>query len=435
MIAKRKPKRTNEPLDRIAPLVMRGARRYDGGTGLEQGVSHEKQGQGGDLGAFLMSDMGSASKVPEKAASGADFDRRLTVLDLFSGIGGFSYGLEMTGHYKTVGFCEIADFPRKVLRKHWGNDIPIFEDIHDVTADSIQQRGISRVDVITAGFPCQPFSGAGRRSGTKDKRFLWPELFRVIADVKPRYVILENVDDLLSIQSGLVFGGILYDLRQAGYDVEWRTLSASQFGAPHRRERIFLLISLTMAYTNHSGQDRKQRHSAKSDNRPAGKNQQARQHLRGKISGYGELGHANSQRLQGHRAGSLHRENAQIRRENRFGLALHTGTTEGHQENNATQSRLGRGAHGIPDWLDSHRWVAPRNEPQYDWEPPRLTDIRQADRIKALGNAVVPQVVAFVGECLWRYHEQQRPQPGEQPSAGDGQHEERVDAQRNRQGV
>ena len=141
-------------------------------------------------------------------------------VDLFSGIGGFKLGLEATGRFDTVLFCEKDEFCQRVLTHRW-SDIPIIKDIYDATADTFTQHGIAEVDLLTAGFPCQPFSDAGLKKGTDDERFLWTELFRVIRLINPRYILLENVKGILTTQKGLVFTGILYDLAQAGYDAEW----------------------------------------------------------------------------------------------------------------------------------------------------------------------------------------------------------------------
>ena len=113
----------------------------------------------------------------------------LNVLDLFSGIGGFSVGLEATGKFKTIGFCEQDKFCQKVLRKHW-SDVPIYEDIKKLDAKKIT------ADIITSGFPCQPISIAGKQKGKDDDRFLVPEMLRVVKEVKPRWFIAENVSSL-----------------------------------------------------------------------------------------------------------------------------------------------------------------------------------------------------------------------------------------------
>lgn len=164
----------------------------------------------------------------------------LKVIDLFTGIGNFTLGLEATGHFKTVAFCEKDKFCQKVLNKHWP-DVPIIGDIHDVTAKALAERGIGQIEVATAGFPCQPFSRGGKRAGIEDERFLWEELFRVIEDTAPRFFIAENVDALLRQDNGSTFAAILYDLSRLGYDAEWHIISASAIGAPHRRRRLFII--------------------------------------------------------------------------------------------------------------------------------------------------------------------------------------------------
>jgi DNA (cytosine-5)-methyltransferase 1 len=170
--------------------------------------------------------------------------RKLRVLDLFSGIGGFSLGLERAGGFETVAFCEIEEFPRKVLRKHWPK-VPIYEDVRTLTADVLAGDGIA-VDVITGGFPCQDISVAGRRAGIADgtRSGLWSEIVRLVGELRPRYVIVENVANLLSgpsEQRGGWFGRVLGDLAECGYDAEWENIPASALGAPHRRERIWII--------------------------------------------------------------------------------------------------------------------------------------------------------------------------------------------------
>jgi DNA (cytosine-5)-methyltransferase 1 len=181
---------------------------------------------------------------------------KLKVLDLFSGIGGFSLGLERTGGFETVAFCEIEEFPRKVLSKHWP-EVPQYEDVRQLTGDIIKRDGIS-VDVITGGFPCQDISVAGKQAGIGDgtRSGLWSEIVRLIGDLRPRYVILENVANLLrgpSEQPGEWFGKILSDLAECGYDAEWENIPASALGAPHRRERIWIV-----AHPRSEGRERRE---------------------------------------------------------------------------------------------------------------------------------------------------------------------------------
>ena len=169
---------------------------------------------------------------------------KLRVLDLFSGIGGFSLGLERTGGFETVAFCEIEPFPRRVLAKHWPG-VPIYNDVRTLTADTLRRDGIA-VDVITGGFPCQDLSVAGKQRGMGEgtRSGLWSEIVRLIGELRPQYVIVENVAALLagpSERRGGWFGRVLGDLAECGYDAEWENIPASALGAPHRRERVWLV--------------------------------------------------------------------------------------------------------------------------------------------------------------------------------------------------
>lgn len=159
----------------------------------------------------------------------------LNVLDLFSGIGGFSLGLERTGGFKTVAFCEIEEFPRRVLQKHWP-EVPCYQDVRELTAERLAADGIA-VDCITAGFPCQGISIAGKGLGLSDPRSgLWGDTFRLIGELEPRFALLENSPMLLS--RGLA--DILGDLAEIGYDAEWHCIPAGNIGAPHERDRIWI---------------------------------------------------------------------------------------------------------------------------------------------------------------------------------------------------
>jgi len=162
----------------------------------------------------------------------------LTVGSLFSGIGGLDLGLEWAG-FETKWFCEIEEFPQKVLKHHWP-EVPIYNDVREITADTVIP-----VDVIAGGFPCQDISWAGlgrgidydlsEQEGTRSG--LWWEMWRVIRDLRPRYVIAENVPALTHRGLDIVLGS----LAQIGYDAEWQTISAASVGAPHIRERVFIV--------------------------------------------------------------------------------------------------------------------------------------------------------------------------------------------------
>lgn len=162
------------------------------------------------------------------------------VLDLFSGIGGFSLGLERTGGFETVAFCEIEPYCQKILKKHWPK-VPCYEDIRTLTAEQLRRDGI-RPDIITGGFPCQDISTAGKQAGiTGERSGLWSELCRLIGELRPRYAILENVSALISGNHGQWFGKILGDLAEVGFDAEWHCIPASAIGAPHRRDRVWII--------------------------------------------------------------------------------------------------------------------------------------------------------------------------------------------------
>jgi DNA (cytosine-5)-methyltransferase 1 len=162
------------------------------------------------------------------------------ILDLFSGLGGFSLGLERTGHFKTIAFCDNDKFSKLILDKHW-KGIKLYDDVREITKEKFKEDGIPFPDIITGGFPCQPFSVAGKQKGTSDDRHLWPEMFRIIKAFKPRYVIGENVRGIINIQDGVVFETVCTDLESEGYEVQPFIIPAAGVGAPHRRERVWII--------------------------------------------------------------------------------------------------------------------------------------------------------------------------------------------------
>lgn len=156
---------------------------------------------------------------------------KLQILDLFSGIGGFSLGLERAG-METVAFCKIEKFPRRVLRKHWP-DVPIFKDVRELHAKDLPKA----VDVICGGYPCQPFSVAGKRRGKEDDRHLWPEMFRLVRECRPSFVICENV--VGHVTMGL--DTVLSDLEGEGYTCWAFIIPACAVNAIHRRDRLWIV--------------------------------------------------------------------------------------------------------------------------------------------------------------------------------------------------
>lgn len=280
----------------------------------------------------------------------------LNVLDLFSGIGGFSLGLERTGGFRTVAFCEIEPFPRKVLAKHWPG-VPIYDDVRTLTADTLARDGIA-ADVICGGFPCQDISLAGKGAGIDGERSgLWSEYARLIGELRPRYVIVENVAALL----GRGLDRVLGDLASLGFDAEWHCIPASAVGAPHRRDRLWIV-----AHPQHDGRLEQGREYLASVSGSA--RSQWREQAVAAGGGREDVANADRQYAQGQQPG-ISRTQKRPRPVQRQAGPLLTGV--GGEW--ATEPSVGRVAHGVP---------------------------ARVDRLRALGNAVVPQVVELIGRAI-----------------------------------
>jgi len=160
----------------------------------------------------------------------------MKVLDLFSGIGGFSLGLERASGFKTVQFCEIDPDCRQVLKKHWPG-VPIHDDVETLNLS----EGFA--DVVTGGFPCQDLSVAGKQKGINEgtRSGLWWEMRRIISEVRPKFAIMENVSNFLSGKRGVWFGNYLASLAEIGYDAQWTCIPAAAAGMPHCRERVWVI--------------------------------------------------------------------------------------------------------------------------------------------------------------------------------------------------
>lgn len=160
-------------------------------------------------------------------------------LSLFSGIG----GLDLAAHWAgmtTIAFCERDEFCKKVLAKHWPS-VPIWSDIHDLTRQSLSDHGIGRIDIISGGFPCQPFSDAGRKRGKEDDRYLWPQMLRIVEECQPAWVVGENVTGIIN----MALDDVLVSLEGKGYTARPIVFPASAVGAWHQRQRVFIV-----AYAN-----------------------------------------------------------------------------------------------------------------------------------------------------------------------------------------
>lgn len=172
------------------------------------------------------------------------------VLDLFSGIGGFSLGLERTGGFQTVAFCEIEPSNQQRLRARFPG-VPIYDDVRDLTAERLVADGLENIEVITGGFPCQDISVAGLKAGLGGARSgLWSEIVRLAGELRPRHLIVENVANLLagpSERPGAWFGRVLGDLAELRFDAEWHNIPASALGAHFPGERVWIIASRSPA--------------------------------------------------------------------------------------------------------------------------------------------------------------------------------------------
>jgi DNA (cytosine-5)-methyltransferase 1 len=293
----------------------------------------------------------------------------LSVLDLFSGIGGFSIGLESTNKFKTVAFCEQDKFCQKVLHKHWPN-IPIHEDIKKLDARKI------KADVLVGGFPCQSFSIAGKQKGKDDERYLWDEMFRVIKEVKPRWIIGENVQNLTNISNGEILQGIYNDLESQSYEVQTFNISASSQGAWHKRSRIWIVAANTKCLGFSKGCKKSEKFKGEeTSNKYFNSNQ--RLQLR-TTSNQMELSNIQSIRSQGYEL--------QHNLENGQELTKQLCQTDIKKQQTwwETESELFGIPHGISTELDTDR----------------------ANRIKALGNSIVPPIITEIGKAIIKAEEE-----------------------------
>ena len=315
-------------------------------------------------------------------------------LDLFSGIGGFALGLQRTGGFQTIGFCEIDPFCQKVLRKHWP-DVPIHEDVRSINADGF--RGT--VDIITGGFPCQPWSVAGTKAGAKDDRDLWPEMVALIEDIQPQWVIGENVRGFINEPLGLQRS--LTDLEGIGYQAVTFVIPAAACGAPHKRDRCWIV-----AHTRHgsrwdigsaeTGQDaqaeRIPHHNQTA--RPSGDpspvaNTDKWQSRSGDESKSNETQQFEFSTDSTSERGIVANTDSTGRQEQRWPKSArkeHQAPQCGSEWN--SQLRLDRMADGLSSWMD---------EPC----PRTATGQKQrAARLKGLGNAVIPQIPEMIGYAI-----------------------------------
>jgi DNA (cytosine-5)-methyltransferase 1 len=356
---------------------------------------------------------------------------------LFSGIGGIDLAAHWAG-METVVFCEREPFPQRVLRKHWPH-VPIIDDVRDFTRKELERRGIGTIDIISAGYPCQPFSYAGKRRGAEDDRHLWPEVKRILSEIRPRWFVGENVAGHITL--GL--DDVLSDLENEGYTAQPFVIPAAAVYASHRRDRVFI-VACAARELPYRGRGKGRRRNGHSDGSqdvadPAGKRcGEARERIgrpqewaagrseivddttstrrEARFSGQsGEirvearrtkperlcdaLAHTNSERCKERHTPAISEGLGQRSRGNHAGRAygarrtIEPGVGGGADE--LSRWLDGRGLNpldALKDIIDAYPQPALMGQPQYDWEPPRVaTGVKnRAARLKALGNAVDP---------------------------------------------
>ena len=311
---------------------------------------------------------------------------------LFSGIGGFDLAAQWMG-WENKFHCELNYFGQQVLKYYWP-DAELFKDIK--TTDFTKYA--NRIDVLTGGFPCQPYSNAGKREGKADERHLWPEMLRAIKEISPRWIVGENVRGLTNWNDGLVFHEVCSDLENLGYEVSPYLIPASSTNAPHKRERIWFIAYRNCASAEHSVQTGRNLSSSQSCNGNAsytnsiGCNEYDRQHGEQSIDrrinafndanqddGEGFIADSNSTSSQCRNSQATKEWEKQRRRVESF--CEHTGW-----EVFPTQPPICGGNDGLPTKLDGITFPKWRKE-----------------SIKAYGNAVVPQVVYEIFKTIEQY--------------------------------
>jgi len=363
---------------------------------------------------------------------------KLKVLDLFSGIGGFSLGLESLGQFETIAFCEKDKFCQKVLQKNFPN-ITIEGEIRDVKGEKY------KADVVCGGFPCQPFSVAGKRKGTDDDRYLWDETIRVVRECKPKWFIGENVEGIINIQEGMVLRQVQTDLEKEGFEVQCLIIPASGIGAWHQRKRVWIIgCNVSNSNTRFSIGENEKVQTRWNTTNDGGENvsnpnsqrtqiQTQRKHSSIKMSGSnGKKG----------RSDDVPNTNSGMRR--RRGTEFKSGTNEvwrfhikkekqsqqnfrsktigcdvvSGKKQNVSNSNVKRSqGYGLSTDMEtlhdrSNNFTKTDNEEQQTWweiessfcrVPDGVSyelDKNRGNRIKALGNSIVPQIAREIGKAI-----------------------------------
>jgi DNA (cytosine-5)-methyltransferase 1 len=313
--------------------------------------------------------------------------RKLTVGDLFSGIGGFSLGLTRAG-MRIVWQSEIDPYCCAVLKKHWP-DVPNLGDIYEI-------KNPPAVDIITGGVPCQPASCAGKRKGTADDRWLWPETLRIIHEVKPTWCILENVCGILSLEGGVVFEDLLLALEAEGYEVQPLIIPACAVGAPHRRDRVWIV-----GYSDESRKSQRRINNGEVCRLPEEKR---KSEYRSPVSCRTDRHAPDTDRLNGDNAGHGSGEVSQFK-EAKVQRCPTPNSSFGGIDGNR-EAWGWRREFANPDWSVPWPEVATRLCRVDDGLPAWVHRHRVA-RLKALGNAIVPQIAEEIGRMIMQVQKEE----------------------------
>ena len=293
------------------------------------------------------------------------------LLDLFSGIGGFSLGAERNG-IETIGFVEKDKFCQKVLKKHW-SDVPIIDDIRKVNG-----KDFGSATIISGGFPCQPFSVAGKREGTDDDRYLWDEMLRVISSCKPTWVIGENVEGLINIQDGMVLRQVQDDLERQGFQVQCLVIPASGIGAWHQRNRVWIIGCNVSNSSTVRGQN-SARNNTQNDTRKK-TNENVKLGIKTSLSNnVSDTQHPRwvNESIRGHRElGEKSREKEKRTRNKSSLCTASRSSKRGTEDSNVSQTW----------WQTQSELCGVPNGVSYELHSDRT------NRIKSLGNSIVPQI-------------------------------------------
>ena len=303
-------------------------------------------------------------------------------IDLCSGIGGFALGFQWAGLSKPVLFCDIEPWSRKILKKHWP-DVPIAEDVKELASepDGLIPRTDPKKTILTAGYPCQPFSHAGKRLGHKDDRHIWPYILQIVAHKRPAFCVFENVYGHVSM--GL--DQVLLDLEAQGYATRPFIVPACGVDAPHRRDRIWIIAHTDSHREPNVG-------NASSCGQRGDNGRWAGQEPENRCEDVADTRHAGVH--QPRQSGDVEQEGGNERRVRRDGLSKkqsvqrqdvgHTNRKRGQAPQQwLPEPSVGRVAHGIP---------------------------KRVDRLRGLGNAIVPQIAMKIGEAI-RQHQHQHQEP------------------------